>query len=125
MANTTPPKRGKLSESELLLAFGRRLRETRQELRMLETDFACRLDVSSKFLSELEQGHVTPAFDLLRKLYTMYNINLHYLLDGEGEAFINKESLQDLNTTRFNPPADPDKQELLYELEVEPRMKKK
>ena len=80
-------------ETEELITFGKRLKHARQELKMLEKDFALRLDVSDTFLRELEAGKISPGYELLRKLFTTYKINLHFLLNGEGESFVNKSTI--------------------------------
>jgi len=109
----------KLSDKEQLEEFGRRLRQARQEMKMLEADFASRLEISDRFLKELETGHITPAFDLLHKLYTLYKISLNYLVEGDGEAFLSAGDLDEL------PMPDQRRQTLIDALEVRPRMLKK
>jgi transcriptional regulator with XRE-family HTH domain len=112
----------KMDPTEELINFGHRLKQTRQELKMLQKDFALRLGVPGNFLKELENGKTSPGFELLRKLYTTYNINLHYLIDGEGEAFMK----DDLSTP---PQTDEQKTEkdltksLMYYLEVAPKVR--
>jgi transcriptional regulator with XRE-family HTH domain len=112
------------NKAEQLAEFGRRLREARQELKMLQKDFALHLDVQDVFLSELEEGKVTPGFDLLRKLYTLYNINLHFLLNGEGEAFV-KDDLskalepEEKKVKKKNIPT----REMLHSMEMEPQVR--
>jgi transcriptional regulator with XRE-family HTH domain len=103
--------------TEELSTFGNRLKQARSELQMLEKDFALRLNVSDDFLKELEEGKVTPGYELLRKLYTTYKINLHYLIEGDGEAFVDKENLHVLNPDYIKPPKImPD--EIRYQLEI-------
>ncbi len=79
------------NEAEDLKAFGERLKEARSQLKLLQKDFAANLDVSGSFLSELEKGKAKPGFDVLRKMYFLYNINIHYLIDGQGELFVKKD----------------------------------
>jgi len=86
----------KLAKDEYLEAFGKRLKEVRQQLKLLQKDFAAGLDVSGSFLSEIEKGKANPGFDVLKKIYLNYNINLHYLLNGQGEPFIGNMEMSDL-----------------------------
>ena len=79
------------NEGEELRAFGERLKEARLQLKLLQKDFAANLDVSGSFLSELEKGKTKPGFDVLKKMYFLYNINIHYLIDGKGDLFIKKD----------------------------------
>jgi transcriptional regulator with XRE-family HTH domain len=81
---------GVQTRDEYLEIFGQRLKEVRQQLKLLQKDFAASLEVSGSFLSEIEKGKANPGFDVLRKMYLIYNVNLHYLLGGQGEPFIDK-----------------------------------
>jgi transcriptional regulator with XRE-family HTH domain len=106
-------------KDEYLEEFGQRFKEIRQQLRMLQKDLAAGLDVSGSFLSEIENGKTNPGFDFLKKIYINYNVNLHYLLDGRGEPFIDKTNM----TLSSSPPTSPENEklkELLYYIENAP-----
>ena len=75
--------------------FAWRLRAIRKALAFKQIDFANRLKVSGPALSEIENGKYKPGYDFLYNLVKEFNVNLYYLLFGEGEMFRNS-----LETTR-------------------------
>ena len=74
-------------EKALLIEFGNRLRVIREKLGLKQKDFAMRIDKTPAFLSEIETGKSNPGFSVLRKIAETFNINLNYLMFGEGEVF--------------------------------------
>lgn len=78
------------SRDVTLEEFGQRLKEIRQQLRLLQKDFAASLEVTGSFLSEVEKGKANPGFDVLKRIYYVYNVNLNYLIDGIGEPFVDR-----------------------------------
>ncbi|MGE5340698.1 MAG: helix-turn-helix domain-containing protein [Candidatus Omnitrophota bacterium] len=79
-----------LSE-EFLSEFGSRLRTARQQLKVLQKDFAKKIEVSSSFLSELEKGKNKPGLFVLKRLTLIYNISLDYLINGKGKPFLDEK----------------------------------
>lgn len=71
---------------------GARIRETRKSLKLTQQAFAEKLAMSNASLSELETGKFKPGYDFLVKVYKTFNVNLYYLLFGEGEMFIDPVS---------------------------------
>jgi transcriptional regulator with XRE-family HTH domain len=67
--------------------FLKRLKEIRKTLGLLKSDFARGLKVSNAFITDLENGKYKPGYDFFIKIVRAYNVNLHYLLFGEGEMF--------------------------------------
>jgi transcriptional regulator with XRE-family HTH domain len=70
-----------------LAAFGERLRLIRKSLFFSQSDLAEKLDVSRSFISEVESGSVRCGYDFIFKLSELFNVNLYYLVRGEGEMF--------------------------------------
>lgn len=70
-----------------LTAFGERLKQIRKALYLSQTELAEKLDVSRSFISELESGSVRCGYDLIFKLSEIFNVNLYYLVRGEGDIF--------------------------------------
>jgi transcriptional regulator with XRE-family HTH domain len=68
--------------------FGYRLRQIRQHLRLKQKEFAEGLGISSPSLSEIENGKYKPGHDFLYNIVKAYDVNLYYLLFGEGEMFL-------------------------------------
>jgi len=71
--------------------IGERIQLIRKKLNFLQKDFAKSLDISNASLSEMESGNAKPRFRLIFNLTKKHNVNLHYLLYGEGEIFLEKE----------------------------------
>jgi transcriptional regulator with XRE-family HTH domain len=72
---------------EKLTGFGQRIKNIRKALRLNQKDFASPLNISSSFLSEIENGKYKPGFDFFKNILDQFNVNLHYLLTGQGEMF--------------------------------------
>ncbi|MCP5102119.1 MAG: helix-turn-helix transcriptional regulator [bacterium] len=68
--------------------FGIRLKQVRKSLRLTQKDFAERLKISGATLSELESGKYKPGHDFFVKISSAFDVNLYYLLFGEGEMFL-------------------------------------
>lgn len=52
--------------------------------------FAKELGILQQQLSKYECGFNKPSIEFLIKLSNIFNINIHWLLTGEGQMFINK-----------------------------------
>ena len=71
--------------------IGLRIQMVRKKLNLLQKDFARSLDISNASLSEMEAGNAKPRFELIYNITKKYNVNLNYLLHGEGEIFMPNE----------------------------------
>ncbi|MCX6580612.1 MAG: helix-turn-helix transcriptional regulator [Candidatus Aminicenantes bacterium] len=69
--------------------FALRLRAIRQALQLRQADFAERLNISGPALSEIENDKYKPGYEFLYNAVKEFNINLYYLLFGEGDMFRN------------------------------------
>jgi transcriptional regulator with XRE-family HTH domain len=70
-----------------LKEIGERLKRTRKALKLKQDLFAKELEFSKTSISDYETGKKKPPFDLLVSLSRVFNVNLHYILFGEGEMF--------------------------------------
>ena len=68
---------------------GERLKCVREELNLMQKEFAKELGISAPSLSEIETGRNRPGIELLAKLAERFNVNLYYILLGKGEIFSN------------------------------------
>ena len=75
-------------KSENLCEAGKRIKLIREELKLKGKEFAKRLKISGPTVSEVEKGKIKPGYDLLRKLAKEFDINIYYVLFGEGDMFI-------------------------------------
>ncbi len=66
---------------------GNRIKNIRTELKLKGIEFAEKLGISAPKLSDLENGKTKPGFDLSVKFKETFNVNLDYLLLGEGPIF--------------------------------------
>jgi transcriptional regulator with XRE-family HTH domain len=109
-------------EKEDLAAFGERLKEARAQLRLKQKILAEGLDVTGSSVSGFEKGKSKPSFEVLKKMFNNFNININYLLDGYGEAIVNRELTAALELDDTNP-EDERLKELLYYIDKAPMVK--
>jgi transcriptional regulator with XRE-family HTH domain len=67
--------------------FGIRVKAIRESLKMKQEDMAPGLGISSTRLSEIENDKSKPCHDFFYNIFKNFNVNLYYLLFGEGEMF--------------------------------------
>ncbi len=70
-----------------------RLKEVRKYLKLSQKEMAEELGVPVTAISKYEIGRVKPASDMLIKINHKFKINLNWLLTGEGEMIIDRNSL--------------------------------
>ena len=63
--------------------MGRRIRQRRELLGLSREDLARRLDVTSKFIADLEYGDKGPSVKNLYRLKQVLGVSIDYLMDGE------------------------------------------
>ena len=90
-------KSKKTKKPEPANTFGSRVKAIRKSLKMRQEDFAPDLKISSQHLSDIELDKTKPCYDFFYNIVKSYNVNLYYLLFGEGEMFggINEEIVTD------------------------------
>ena len=65
------------------LKIGNKLRELRQKNRYTLQDLAAKTDLSKPFISQIENGHVTPPIATLLKLARALNVGMAYFFQDE------------------------------------------
>lgn len=70
-----------------------RLRDIRSALELAQKEFASRLNISASRLSNYLSGSRDIPFEVLTQLSSIFNVNLNWLITGEGEMF-NRANLQ-------------------------------
>jgi transcriptional regulator with XRE-family HTH domain len=65
----------------------KRVRKIRSVLDLTQDVMVEKLGVSVPTFSEVEQGKSNPSFEFLFNIAKEYNVNLYYLLYGDGEMF--------------------------------------
>jgi transcriptional regulator with XRE-family HTH domain len=82
--------------------MGLRLKEIRKQLKLQQKEMAEVLDVQPSYLCDIEAGKGNPRPDFFIKLASQYSINLHYLLMGSGEMFIQTGKPQKVKAEEFD-----------------------
>lgn len=70
-------------------AIGLRMRAIRKELGYKQKDFSRELNISPAGLSDIESGNGKPRHDVIFNLAHKFDVNVRYLLHGNGEMFVN------------------------------------
>ena len=78
-------------------AMGRRIRQRREVLGMSREDLARRLDVTSKFIADLEYGDKGTSVKNLYRLKQMLGLSVDYLMDGDRSDLTEEEPRRLLN----------------------------
>ena len=83
--------------------FEANLREVRTKMGISQGEMAKSLKMLQSQYSNYERGISKPSFEVLEKLVKLHNININYLLTGNGAMFITPELEKDL--IKFTVPA--------------------
>ena len=75
--------------NNVLIEFGRRMREIRDQLKISQIEFAKKLEVSNSFISEIEYGKTKPGLLLFIRMADIFKVNPTWLLLGQGKVFLN------------------------------------
>ena len=70
-----------------LISIASRIKAIREALQLTQRELARRLNISGPSLSEFENGKHAPNFDFIYNIHREFNVNLYYLLYGQGEMF--------------------------------------
>jgi len=101
-------------EQQRLIEFGKRIKAIRKALDMKQQDFAEGIDLSGSFLSEVENGKYKPGFKFYNNLLQKYNVNLNYLLTGEGDMFNKNKDLEETPVKKIFGPIESGEELLWY-----------
>ena len=93
--------------------FGKHVREVRDALNLKQEEFSQGLGICFQHLSDIERGKKGTGLDFFFKMLTVYNVNLNYLLLGEGEMFL-YESCNNQELLKGFAANNPDVKEFLY-----------
>ena len=81
-------RKEKMLEEEDKNTVGYRVKQIRKALNIKGKDFAPRIKISGPSLSEIEKGKYYPNFEFMVNIAREFNVNLYYLMLGEGDMFI-------------------------------------
>jgi len=68
--------------------FVERLKKIREALNLNQKEFSSQLNISEASYSDFENGKHKPKYGFLYTLARKLNVNLYYLMFGEGEMFL-------------------------------------
>jgi transcriptional regulator with XRE-family HTH domain len=93
-----------------MASFGKKIAELRKEHKMSQTDLAKKLSTSVSVISRYERDEMTPSIDVARKLATILNTTVGYLLSETDQEDVLKDPgmLKRLNDIERMEPAEKD-----------------
>ncbi len=71
--------------------IGQRIRTVRKILNKSQKAFADELSISKQAVSNIENSKSLPSIPILSKLLIDFNVNINYILSGDGEMFLNSD----------------------------------
>jgi transcriptional regulator with XRE-family HTH domain len=89
-----------------LAEFGKRLKKIRKHLRLSQREFAKGLGMSKSFICDIELGSSRAGFNFFFNISKVYNVNLVYLIHGEGEMFSTIYAKKSLGNKEIGEPID-------------------
>lgn len=96
-----------MSDNEYSLDdFGQRIKAVRRRLNMTQKEFGEAVDLSVSFISDLESGRSKACLDFFYNLARKFDINLYYLILGEGEIIDTQGRHPSLNNKRVGQSID-------------------
>lgn len=104
-----------------LKEFGHRIKSVRKELKLNQKEFAAELGLSPSFISDIESGRSKACLDFFYILATKFDVNLYYLILGEGEIIGSKGLRPSLGNKKFGTSIET-KNELLWYIEHSPML---
>ncbi len=69
-----------------------RIKQLRLTLNLKQVEFATETGISPSYLSYIESGSRLPSYELLETICVKYNVNVNWILTGNGELFVTSTS---------------------------------
>lgn len=70
------------------MSIGLRIKELRNVKKLNQLDFADKIGIKQSPLSQMESGKILPSIETLSKIIRVFNISYSWLIDGEGDMFL-------------------------------------
>ena len=77
--------------------------EMRNKLGFNKSQLAQYIQSTPSIIGEIESGKREPSKNILMKLLNMYNININWILSGEGGIFINENKIEEIAKVNIPP----------------------
>jgi len=101
------------------IAIGKRIKAIRERLGFTQPVFASHLNVSGPTVSDVELGKTRVGTEMLFNMAVKFNIDIYYVLFGEGEPFRSKiKSLHSLLEERYFGDWTEDILEMIYHMKM-------
>ena len=102
--------------------IGERLKLMREFLGLTQKDLSERLSIKAPALSRYEKSNTIPTIDIINKIVNLFEINIHWLIIGEGSMIIGEEKK---NEQKTEPATSADSSDELFNIKVENAVLKK
>jgi transcriptional regulator with XRE-family HTH domain len=73
------------------IKLGDRVKHIRKSKNLTQSEFAIVLETSAGFISDIESGNKIPGSELLKSLLRKFQVNINWILTGDGDIFISEE----------------------------------
>jgi transcriptional regulator with XRE-family HTH domain len=71
--------------------FGKRVRQIRKERRLTQKEFAEPIEISHKYVSDIEKGKIVPSRAVIKLMELTYGLNHDWLLEGDGKKYLDPD----------------------------------
>ena len=78
-----------------------RIKDIRKTLKLTQKELAEGIDVSITCICDVEKGKYKPNCDFLENISRVLNVNLYWLIYGQGEMFLDPAILLDLQSYKY------------------------
>jgi transcriptional regulator with XRE-family HTH domain len=78
-----------------------RVKYIRKTLKLTQRELSQKINVSITYICDIEKGKYKPKCDFLENISRVLNVNLYWLLFGEGEMFLDPTTLVIGQSDRF------------------------
>ena len=68
--------------------YGKKLQEIRKKLNLSQEEFATQTNITYRAYTSYERGDRKPSFEFLENLVLKYNVNLNWLIAGQGNMLL-------------------------------------
>lgn len=75
-----------------MVTMGERIKTLRKSIDISQREFSKRINISQGSLSDIEKGRNKPSIETLISISTMFNVSLDWLINGELNKNINKNT---------------------------------
>ena len=72
---------------EITNKYGENIKAVRKKLKLSQEEISTQIGITYRAYSSYERGDRNPSLEFMAALNKMYNVNLNYVITGEGEMF--------------------------------------